>query len=72
MNQRGCRNQSIAFGPGIGNVKPRTSLRHDGVNREDAILEPGKDLMVDPSTQQGALCRVPACNRQCAKLNFEN
>ena len=72
MNQSGRGDQSVAFGPRVGNVKPRKSLRHDGVDRENTTLEPGEDLMVDPSTQQGALRRVPACNRQCAKLNFEN
>src|ERR1700676_5014269 len=72
VNQRGRSDQGIAFRTWIGNVKMRATLRHGGIDGEDATLEARQDLIVYPCAENRALRRVPARHLKCAQLDFED
>lgn len=72
MNQRRRGDKRVAFCPGVGNMKPRASLRHSYVNRQHTTFEAGKHLMVDPCAQQCTLRGVLARNQQRAKFDLQN
>jgi hypothetical protein len=72
VNQRRRGDQGIAFGTWIGNVKIRATLRHSGIDGEDASLKARQNLIVYPCAENCALRRVPARNLERAQLDFED
>jgi hypothetical protein len=72
MDQRGRRDQRVAFGSGVGNVESRAPLRHGRIDSQDTTFESSENLMVDPGAQHSTLCRVLARDQQRAKFDFEN
>jgi hypothetical protein len=59
MNQRRRRDEGVAFGPRVGNVKSRAALRHHCVDRQDTAFKPGENLIQPRSS---APCSRPICS----------
>lgn len=51
-------------------MKPHATLRHSGVDHENAGFETRQKLIVDPAAQHRPLRRVPSYNRQHTNLDF--
>ena len=75
VHHRRRGDQCIASGAGIWpmirHVKPRATLRHGGVDRENAGFEARQKLIVDPRAQDRPLRRVPSGDQQRAELDLE-
>ena len=72
VNYRCCRDQGIAFCARVGNMKTRATLRHGSIDRQDTAFEARQNLFIDPSAQDGAVCRVLSCAQKRAELDFQN
>ena len=68
----GRGDQGIAFRAPIGNMKPRATLRHCSIDREDAAFKAKQNLIIDPGAQDGTLRRILSRTQNCTKLDFQN
>src|SRR5713101_720927 len=72
VNHRRSSDQGIAFCAPIRNVKARATLRHRGIEGENATFEARQELFVDPGAQDCTLRGVPACDFERAQLYLKD
>ena len=72
MHQGGRRDERIPLRPRIRYVQPGTASGHGSIHRQDAIREGGKDVFVEPATEDGALGGIAAFDEQDAHLKLQH
>jgi len=70
VNKGGCCNESVAFGPWVGNVKLRAAQRDGRINGQDSIFKASQNVIVDPSSQDCTSRGVFALDQACSKFDF--
>ena len=72
MHQGSRRDECIPLRPWIRYVQPGTASGHGSIHRQDAICEGGKDVPVEPTTEDGALGGIAAFDEQDAHLKLQH
>lgn len=72
MDERCCRDESVALRASIRNAHPRAPSSHLHVEGEDAAFECRQDVLVEPSPQSFALNGVAPLDQQDAEFKFQH
>jgi len=71
MHQGGRRDERIPLRPRIRYVQPGAASGHGSIHRQDALREGGKDVLVEPTAEDGALGGIAAFDEQDAHLKLQ-
>jgi len=72
VDHRGGGNQGIALGSRVEHTQGCTSLRHDGVHRQHTARRRRQHMLIQPSTEQGALLGVAAVHQWHVGSRFQD